>query len=101
VNLVDSYGLKGGALIPIRNAIKKNATANDILGPKIDNTVAIPYMPFAAAAAIMAPTPAGDSYLDYYMTRPPFPYIPMGNIYMPEILRSIREKEEIEIKSCP
>ena len=101
VNFVDAYGLKGGVLIPIRNAIKKNATANDIIGPIIDNTVAIPYTPYAAAAAIMAPIPAGDSYLDYYMTRPPYPYTPMGNIYMPEILRSIREEEDTGIKSCP
>jgi RHS repeat-associated protein len=42
INLIDSDGLKGGILIPIRNFIKKNFGAGDVISTIIEKSVSIP-----------------------------------------------------------
>jgi RHS repeat-associated protein len=83
VNQIDPYGLKGGVLIPIRNAIKKNATANDILGPIIDGIIEIPVTPLAAAWQILKPRDVGVG--SDYVPTPRDPLIPIDwNPYNPK-----------------
>ena len=97
---MDPFGLKGGALIPIRNAIKKNATGWDIISPILETGLAIP----TSVVGILTfdylnPTEAGVTNEDFLKEKVQRPNINDFNVQS-VIDRLKVPANDTEIKPC-
>ncbi len=67
VNWIDPLGLKGGIIRIIRNTLKRNVGADDIVGPIIEWSLNIPMTPIGFFFLVMSPIDAGISDEEYQL----------------------------------